>query len=150
MSALGIHRDATAAPATNSADDNAIPAMFVAGAAVASRWIPNALTQTLLAFAAGCLLGLVGLTLSRWEFAGGLLHYTPNRWLVLGLLVLVAARIGYGFWRTWHAWHTTGPDTSWLAAAGVAGSLGAGAVVLGYYLSYWLGVRRRLKAHARR
>jgi hypothetical protein len=34
-------------------------------------------------------------------------------------------------------------------AFGVADSLAAGAVVLGYYLSYWLGVRRRLKAHAR-
>jgi hypothetical protein len=34
--------------------------------------------------------------------------------------------------------------TSWLAASGAQGSLGAGAVVLGYYIVYWTGVRRRL------
>jgi len=119
-------------------------ALFVAGAAVASRWIPNALTQTLLAFAAGCLLGLVGLTLSRWEFAGGLLHYTPNRWLVLGITLLVTARLAFGFWRSWQVWGAT-PDYAAWAAAGAAASLAAGAVVLGHYLTYWLGVRRRLR-----
>jgi len=34
-----------------------------------------------------------------------------------------------------------------VASFGVAGSLAAGAVVLGYYLSYWLGIRRRLRRH---
>jgi hypothetical protein len=29
--------------------------------------------------------------------------------------------------------------------SGVAGSMAAGAVVLGYYLVYWFGVRRRFK-----
>jgi hypothetical protein len=37
---------------------------------------------------------------------------------------------------------------SWFVAAGVAGSMAAGAVVIGYYLVYWLGVRRRWRRHA--
>jgi hypothetical protein len=98
-------------------------------------------------FVSGCLLGLVGLALSRWEAAPGSLHYTPNRWLVLGITLVVTARLGFGFWRTWHAWHATPDYGSWLAESGVAGSLAAGAVVLAYYLTYWLGVRRRLQWH---
>jgi hypothetical protein len=33
----------------------------------------------------------------------------------------------------------------WVASSGVAGSLGAGALILGYYWMYWYGVRRRTK-----
>ena len=121
-------------------------ALFVAGAAVASLWVPNALTQTLAAFAGGCLLGLVGLALSRWESVGGSLHYTPNRWLVLAITLLVTARLAFGFWRSWQVWRETPDYASWVATGAVA-SLAAGAVVLGYYLTYWLGVRRRLQQH---
>jgi hypothetical protein len=121
-------------------------ALFVAGAAVASLWVPNALTQTLAAFAGGCLLGLVGLALSHWESAGGSLHYTPNRWLVLGITLLVTTRLAFGFWRSWQGWRATPDYASWVAA-GAAASLAAGAIVLGHYLTYWLGVRRRLRQH---
>jgi hypothetical protein len=38
---------------------------------------------------------------------------------------------------------------SWLTASGAAGSLGAGALVLGYYLTFWVGVRRRLRRTTR-
>jgi len=34
---------------------------------------------------------------------------------------------------------------AWTAASGAAGSLAAGAVALGYYLVYWIGVRRRVE-----
>jgi hypothetical protein len=122
-------------------------ALFLAGAAVASLWVPNALTYTLAAFMGGCLLGLVGLALSQWESARGSLHYTPNRWLVLGITLVVTARLAFGFWRSWQAWRAMPDYASWLAASGAAGSLAAGAVVLGYYLTYWLGVRRRLRQH---
>ena len=125
-------------------------ALFLAGAAITSLWVPNALTLTLMGFVSGCLLGLVGLALSRWEPAPGSLHYTPNRWLVLGITLVVTARLAFGFWRSWHAWHATPDYGSWAAESGVAGSLAAGAVVLGYYLTYWLGVRRRLRWHDER
>ena len=124
-------------------------ALFLAGAAVASLWIPNAIGYVLAGFGGGCLLGVAGLALTTWESAPASLHYTPNRWLVLGITVAVAARIAFGFWRSWLAWRAT-PElelASFVAASGAAGSLAAGAVVLGYYLTYWFGVRRRLRRH---
>lgn len=121
--------------------------LFLVGAAVTSFWVPRALAYGALGVAGGGALGVVGLWLSRWEPGPGVLHYTPNRWLVLGVTLLVAARIGYGFWRSWHAWRSGVEDAAWVAAAGIAGSLAAGGVVLGYYLVFWLGVRRRARRH---
>lgn len=120
-------------------------AIFLAGAAVTSLWIPDAFRFAAMGLAAGCALGIVGLWLTRWELSPRALHYTPNRWLVLAITLLVTARILYGFWRSWHAWKLAAGDTSWVVTSGVAGSLAAGAVVIGYYLIYWFGVRRRLK-----
>jgi hypothetical protein len=59
--------------------------------------------------------------------------------------LIVTARVLYGFYRSWQAWSAGLGHTSEVALAGVAGSMAAGAVVLGYYLAYWLGVRRRLR-----
>jgi hypothetical protein len=95
---------------------------------------------------AGCFLGMFGLWLTRWEVAGGALFYKPNRLLVFAVTLVVSARVAYGFWRGWQAWGATPDPASWLTAAGAAGSLGAGATVLGYYLIYWTGVRRRLRS----
>jgi hypothetical protein len=124
-------------------------ALFLAGAAVTSLWLPNALTYALLGFVSGCLLGIVGLALSHWEAGPRYLHFTPNRWLVFGITLMVAFRVAFGFWRGWHAWQATSDYGSWLQASGAAGSLAAGAVVLGYFLTYWLGVGRRLRRHER-
>ena len=118
--------------------------IFLTGAAVTNVWVPDAFTYTLAGLGGGCALGLIGLLLTRWEVTPRSLYYTPNRWLVLAITLVVTARIAYGFWRTWQAWRAAAGDTSWIAASGVAGSLAAGAVVLGYYLAYWFGVRRRL------
>jgi hypothetical protein len=123
--------------------------LFLAGAAVTSVWVPKAFTYTLIGMAGGCLLGVVGLLMTRWEATPRGLHYTPNRWLVLAITLVVTSRVAYGFWRSWQAWRFAWGDTSWLAASGLAGSLAAGAVVLGYYLAYWAGVRRRIAQHRR-
>ena len=85
--------------------------------------------------------------LSRWEATSSSLYYTPNTWLVLALTLLVASRVVYGFWRASHAWYTTPAGTSWLAASGAAGSLAVGALVIGYYLAFWFGIRRRARGH---
>lgn len=121
--------------------------LFLLGAALTGIWVPNAFLYSVLGLLGGIALGIIGLWVSRWERAPQSLHYTPNRWLVLGVTLIVTARFLYGFWRAWHAWRAAPGDTSWLAAFGIAGSMAAGAVVLGYYLSYWAGVRRRLRAH---
>jgi hypothetical protein len=116
--------------------------IFIAAAAATSAWVPNAFTYSMMGLGIGCLLGVLGLVLTRWERTPQALHYTPNRLLVLVVTLVVTARVLYGFWRSWHMW-SAGLD-GWSAAFGVAGSMGAGAVVLGYYLAYWLGVRRQL------
>ena len=121
-------------------------ALFLWVAAITSFWIPKAFTYSLIGFIVGSLLGLLGLALTRWELTPQAVHFTPNRWLVLLITLAVTARLLYGLWRIWRAWRTSGPDESWLAAAGVAGSMSVGAVVLGYYLIYSAGVRWRLRS----
>jgi hypothetical protein len=121
-------------------------ALFIAGALITSQWIPQAFTYTLAGLALGCVLGLVGTVLTRWEQVGGRIQYTPSRWLVLTITLLVTARVCYGFWRSWDAWRASVDNMAWVATSGVAGSMSAGAVVLGYYLIFWTGVRRRIGA----
>jgi len=125
-------------------------ALLLMVAGVSSYWVPVAFRYALMGLAGGCLLGLLGLWLTRWEVTPRSLHYTPSRALVLAITLVVTARLIYGFWRSWHAWQTMPGDTSWLAASGAAGSLAAGALVLGYYLAYWAGVWRRVSQHRRR
>ena len=122
--------------------------MLLLGAVLTTVWVPGAFSYTITGFAAGSLLGMIGLALTRWESDRRSLHFTPNRGLVLLITLLVLARLVYGLWRSWHAWKV-GLD-SWAAAFGVASSMGVGAMVLGYYLTYWLGVRRRLMRHRQR
>ncbi|HJR57863.1 MAG TPA: hypothetical protein VJ813_00625 [Vicinamibacterales bacterium] len=124
--------------------------LFLVSAAFTNIWVPDAFRYTAAGLAGGCALGIIGLWLTRWEPGLDALHYTPNRWLVLSITLVVTARLLYGFWRGWHTWRAGVDGGSWFAAAGVAGSMAAGAVVLGYYLAYWFGVRRRLRRHAAR
>jgi hypothetical protein len=125
-------------------------ALFLAGALVTSRWVPEALRYTLAGLGVGAVLGLVGIAITRWDRAGGRLHYTPNRWLVFAVTMIVAARVFYGFWRSWEAWRASVESMTWVAASGVAGSMSGGAVVLGYYLIYWAGVGAAIRRDAAR
>ena len=121
--------------------------LFVVAAALTNIWVPEALMYTLAGLAGGAMLGVLGLALTTWEPGLDALHYTPNRLLVLSLTLMIAARLLYGFWRAWESWRAGLSGESWFVAAGLTGSMAAGAVVLGYYLTYWIGVRRRLRAH---
>jgi hypothetical protein len=120
-------------------------ALFVWIAALTNFWVPYAFAYSLVGFVSGSLLGLLGLVLTRWESTDRGFYYTPNRWLVLVITLAVATRMLYGFWRMWHAWHTMGHDKSWLASAGIPGSMAVGALVLGYYLTYSAGIRWKLR-----
>ena len=106
--------------------------IFLVGAAVTAYWVPDAFTYSLIGLGVGCALGIAGLALSRWEPGPRSLIYTPNRWLVLAITMMVTARILFGFWRGWETWRAGFEGTSLLVSAGVAKSLAAGAVVLGY------------------
>ena len=111
-------------------------------------WVPRALPYSLLGLLIGGLLGTLGLAVTRWEPTPRGLFYTPNRWLVLFVSLVVTARVGYGFWRVWHAWHRDAGE-SWVDVFGVAESMAAGAVVIGYYLVFFVGLRRRLPKRQR-
>lgn len=124
--------------------------LFLMSAAITTIWVPDAFLYTAAGLAGGCVLGLVGLRLTRWEPGLDALHYTPNRWLVLGITLVVTVRVFYGFWRGWQSWQAGVQGQSWFVEAGVAGSMAAGAIVLGYYLAFWIGVRRRFRRHAAR
>jgi hypothetical protein len=119
--------------------------LFIWIAAVTNFWVPCAFGYSLIGMLAGSLLGLLGLAATRWEKTPTAIYYTPNRWLVLLVTLAVVTRMVYGLWRIWHAWRTTGHDTSWLAAAGIPGSMAVGALVIGYYLAYSAGLSWRLK-----
>jgi len=119
-------------------------ALFIWVAALTNFWVPRAFSYSLVGMLFGCLLGILGVAMTRWEKTDTATHYTPNRWLVLFITLAVAARMVYGLWRIWHAWHTTGHDTSWLAAARIPGSMAVGALVLGYYLTYFAALRWKL------
>ena len=119
--------------------------MFLVTAAFTNIWVPGALSYTAAGLATGGVLGVFGLWLTRWEPVPGGLYYTPSRSLVLAITLVVTGRVMFGFWRAWHTWRAGLDDQSWFAAAGVEKSMAAGAVVLGYYLVYWIGVRRHLR-----
>ena len=106
--------------------------LFLAGAAVTALWIPNAFWHTAAGFAGGCLLGLVGLRLTRWQPGHGSLHYTPNALARAPDHLVVAARLAFRILAELArlarrpGLHVLGRRVGLLA-----GSLAAGAVVLG-------------------
>jgi hypothetical protein len=117
-------------------------ALYGLSAWIASNWVAHALRDAGLGGLAGIGIGVVGLWLTRFEHDASGFHFTPNRWLVLALTALVAARIAVGLWLAWRsAGSAAGPVEAWLRA----GSLfGVGGVLLGYYLAYTWGLRARL------
>jgi hypothetical protein len=121
-------------------------AVFVCSAWFVGFWVDSALSFSFAGLGVGAVVGLVGLAMTRFEHEGGAQFYTANRWLVLALTLIVAARIGYGVWRAWHAWQA---DSSalWLAQQGSV--LAVGGLVLGYYLAYGWGLRHRLRQPGR-
>jgi hypothetical protein len=119
---------------------------FLVAAAVTNLWIPRAFAAAAAGLAVGCVLGILGLLLTRWEPAPGTLHYTPNRWVILTITVVVLARVLYGLWRSWAVAQAGLSGGALVTAFGVPDSLAAGALVLGYQLAYSAGLRWRIHA----
>ena len=119
-------------------------------AAFTNIWVGNAFGDTALGLAAGCALGIGGLLVTKWETLPRSLHYTPNRWMVLVLTLLVAARVLFGFYRAALAAQSGMTGNVAPGAWGVAESLGAGGFVIGYYLAYNAGVIWRIRRWDRR
>jgi hypothetical protein len=115
---------------------------FLAGVAFTSLWVTKAFPFALAGLAGGCLLGILGLALTRWERTPDGLHYTPNSFLALAVTLLVAARLAYSLWRVWQGWSLAAGERAWLIDSGIPGSLAVGGIALGYSLAYWIGVSR--------
>lgn len=112
-----------------------------------TRWSVDALRDALLGLCAGTALGVLGYLLTRFERIEGRLHYTPNRWLVLALTVLIAVRIVMGMWLAWHrATGSGGADQAWVQLIDAGGLWGIAGVLLGYAASYAWGLHRRSAA----
>lgn len=116
--------------------------VFAFSAWVAGHWVDAALPHAASGLGAGVLLGLAGLAFTRFEATAHGLYYTPNRWLVLALTLVVAACIAYGLLRMHQAWAAQAQAT-WLAQQGSV--LAVGGLLLGYYLAYAWGLRRRIR-----
>ena len=115
--------------------------LFLASAWIAGYWVDAALMYAGAGLLGGMLLGVMGLALTRFETTSQGVFYTPNRWLVLGLTLIVAARIGYGLYRMEQAW-VSDAHAAWLAQQGSV--LAVGGLLLGHYLAYAWGLRWRL------
>jgi hypothetical protein len=118
---------------------------FLLTAAVTNIWIPRALAYAAAGLGLGALLGGLGLVLTRWESMPQSLHYTANRWLVLAITLVVSARVLFGLYRSILFAEGSLTATSAISAFGIPLSLAAGAIVIGYYLAYNVGVRWRIR-----
>ena len=125
-------------------------AFFLVGSAVTTIWVREAFTGAAAGVAIGSLLGVVGLVLTRWETSPSTLHYTPNRWLVLFVTLVVTARLLYGLYRSWLVASAGIEGVSAVDAFGIPQSLAAGGIVIGYYLAFGAGLRWRIKRWQRR
>jgi hypothetical protein len=121
-------------------------ALFLCFTFLISFWLGPTLRFALTGMAVGGLLGLLGLVLTRWESHPEGFFYTPSRWLILLIMLAIAARLVYGWG---HGLHRGAPDNQyWLtSASGTQLSVAVAAGLIGYYLVYAIGVRIRITRH---
>lgn len=120
-------------------------ALFLVAAWIAGLWVERALAHAMAGVLGGIAIGVPGAWLARLEREAGGLFHTPNRWLVLGLTLVVAARIAYGLWHL-PLWHGDATHAAWLARQG--GLLAVGGLLLGHYLGHAWALRWRLGREA--
>ena len=118
---------------------------FLAGSAITAFWVQDAFAGAAAGVGAGVALGIVGLLLTRWEASPRTLHYTPNRWLVLFVTLIVSARVLYGLYRSALVAQAGVTGTAVVLAFGIPESLAAGGAVIGHYLAYHAGLRWRIR-----
>jgi hypothetical protein len=118
---------------------------FLSFTLLLSIWVGSAFRFALIGMAVGGILGVLGLTLTRWEIRPEGLFYTPSRWLAFVIVFAIAARVLYGWWRATHPSSTAAGDQHWwITTSGTQLSLAIAAGLIGYYLVYSIGVRLRL------
>lgn len=122
-------------------------ALLVLSAWLLAFWVDGALLQAMAGLGGGVVLGIVGLWLTPFEHGPQGMFYAPNRWLVLALTLLVAARIAFGLWHAAQWWRGDAGHVAWLAQQGSL--LAVGGLLLGYYLATSWGIWRRWRRRPR-
>ena len=112
-----------------------------------SFWVGSAFRYAFIGMLVGAILALLGLALTRWESQPEGLFYTPSRWLAFIIILAIAARVAYGWWRAAHSGGSALGDHWFITASGTQLSLAIAAGLIGYYLVYSIGVRLRLTRH---
>jgi hypothetical protein len=121
-------------------------ALFLSFTFLSSFWLGHTLRFAIIGMAIGGLLGLLGLALTRWEIEEEGIFYTPSRALALLITLAIAGRIAYGWWHGFHPRTPTGQY--WLTSmSGTQLSFAVAGGLIGYYLSYAIGVRARVLRH---
>lgn len=115
--------------------------LFLGSAWALGHWVPAALRDAALGLGAGVLVGFAGLWLDTFEATPQGVYRTPNRWLVLGLSLLLAARIAVGIGLAWRDLGG-GDGWAWLTRGGLLGVAGA---LLGYATATAWGLRARVR-----
>ncbi|HEY3520449.1 MAG TPA: DUF1453 domain-containing protein [Rhodanobacteraceae bacterium] len=96
---------------------------------------------------AGLALGWWGLKLTRFERHADGVHYIPHSWFGIAISVLLLARLAYRFTVLWPAMQAAqaapGPQPMPYASSPL--TMGLFGLVVGYYVSYYLGVLRMAK-----
>ena len=116
-----------------------------------SIWVASAFRFALIGMAVGGILGVLGLTLTRWESRPEGFFYTPSRWLAFIIVFAIAARVVYGWWHATHSGSSgTADQHSLITASGTQLSLAIAAGLIGYYLVYSIGVRLRMELMGQR
>ena len=119
---------------------------FFLSAWMATRWLPDALLMGAAGFAAGIVLGIVNLVISRNEVEGGRFYITPNAVLVLAMTLLVAGRILLGFWQLYeHGFqlHPMQREEAWFLRPDSLFALGG--LLLGHYFVWCWGLKSLLR-----
>jgi hypothetical protein len=117
--------------------------LFLLSAWAATLWMDHALRDACWGLLIGVGVGFVAVWLTRFERDAKGWVYTPNRWLVLGVTSIVAARVVAGLWMAWRhlSGDVSGAFARWLDAGAWTGIAG---LFLGYALAYTWGLRARL------
>jgi hypothetical protein len=121
--------------------------LFLGPAWLAGHWWPQAPRDALLGLLAGIALGILGIWLTRFEHDAAGYHFTPNRWVVLLLVLVVAARIAAGLALSVAPMlgYELAFDHGWLRGGGLLAIAG---LLLGYHGGYAWGLRARLPPRA--
>lgn len=126
-------------------------ALFLPGAWASSLWLDGALAMAWAGLAAGMLLGLLNIALSRIEHAPDGVHLTPSAAIVLTLVLLVVLRIVLGGWQLLEHgfdWQARTRDVAWFLRPS---SLFAFAgLLIGHGLAWYLALGARLRRAAAR